>query len=468
MTLALAAGQVEPSRRPYRPPAPIPHTERLGAIALLRQLRSNPAAAWGVWHFEEPFVQARTVLGDTVVISDPAVIRHVLVDNVANYPKDDLQRRILKPGLGEGLLTAEGETWKRVRRTLAPLFTPRMVDGFAVTMLERAEKAASRMAAVATGETIDVSAEMTRVTFDILAGTLFSDGIVSNADRFAQAVTGYFETVGRLDPLDALGAPNWIPRLSWFTGRKSISFFEEEVKRIIARRKGEISAGNAPADLLTALINAADPETGIGLTDEEVAANIITFITAGHETTANALGWALFLLAKHPDMRARAEQEAQTAGSHTLSEWPDRLPFIRAVVEEAMRLYPPAATLTRKATEADRAGELVVPKGALVVISPYVVHRHKTLWDEPDHFRPERFLPGEREKIDRFQYLPFGAGPRICIGLRFAMLEAVIILTSMMRAVRLDWPQRQVVNPVQRVTLRAEPGLKMVRVQERR
>ncbi len=463
MTLALDAGPLERSRRAYRPPAPIPHTERLGAFALLRQLRSNPAAAWGVWHFEEPFVQARTVLGDTVVISDPAMIRHVLVDNVANYPKDDLQRRVLKPGLGEGLLTAEGENWKRVRRTLAPLFTPRMVDGFAATMLARAEKAADRMAVVATGEAIDVSAEMTRVTFDILAGTLFSDGIVSDADRFAQAVTGYFETVGRLDPLDALGAPNWIPRLSWLTGRKSISFFEEEVKRIIARRKGEIGAGVAPADLLTALINAADPETGIGLTDEEVAANIITFITAGHETTANALGWALFLLAKHPDMRERAEQEAKTAESHPLAEWPEKLPFIRAVVEEAMRLYPPAATLTRTASAADRTGELIIPKGALVVISPYVVHRHKKLWDAPDCFLPERFLPGARETLDRFQYLPFGAGPRICIGLRFAMLEAVIILTSVLRKVRLDWPQRQVVNPVQRVTLRPEPGLRMVR-----
>jgi cytochrome P450 len=464
MTLAIDAGMPGQRPRGYRPPAPIPHTERLGAFALLRQLRDNPAAAWGVWHFEDRFVSARTVLGETIVINDPAAIRHVLVENVGNYPKDDLQRRVLKPGLGEGLLTAEGETWRRVRRTLAPLFTPRMVDGFADMMLERAEKAASRLAAVPVGGTVNVSAEMTRVTFDVLAGTLFSDGIVSGADRFAEAVTGYFDTVGRLDPLDALGLPDWIPRLSWFTGRKSISFFEAEVKRIIARRKGEITQGTAPADLLTALINAADPETGIGLTDEEVAANIITFITAGHETTANALGWALFLLAKHPDQRERAEREAVSAGDHPVPEWPDRLPFVRAVVEEAMRLYPPAATLTRKALTADSFGDIPIAKGALVVISPYVVHRHRMLWSNPDFFRPERFLPGAREAIDRFQYLPFGAGPRICIGQRFAMLEAVIILTSVLRAVRLDWPQRQAVNPVQRVTLRPVPELQMVRM----
>jgi cytochrome P450 len=463
MSLTLVPPAIENGRRVFRPPAPIPHTERLGTLALLRQLRANPAAAWGVWHFEEPFVAARTVLGDTVVLSEPAMIRHVLVDNAANYPKDDLQRRVLKPGLGEGLLTAEGETWRRVRRTLAPLFTPRMVDGFAETMLERAEKAAGRIAEAPHGRIVDVSAEMTRVTFDILSGTLFSDGIVSDADRFAEAVTRYFETAGRLDPLDALGAPNWIPRVSWFTRRGAISFFEEEVSRIITQRKEEIAAGTAPHDLLTLLIQAADPETGIGLTDEEVGANIVTFITAGHETTANALGWALFLLAKHPELRERAEAEARSAEGIPLADWPERLPFIRAVLEEAMRLYPPAATLSRRAVGPDRIGTLIIPKGALVVISPYVVHRHKRLWNEPELFRPDRFMPGARDSIDRFQFIPFGAGPRICIGLRFAMLEGVIVLATLLCRVRLDWPARQAVRPVQRVTLRPEPGLRMLR-----
>jgi len=463
MTSSLAGASGVQGPRLYRPPAPIPHTERLGPLALLRQLRANPAAAWGVWHFEEPFVAARTVLGDTVVLNEPAAIRHVLVDNVANYPKDDLQRRILKPGLGEGLLTAEGETWRRVRRTLAPLFSPRMVDGFAEVMLARAEKAADRIAAVSKGDFVDVSAEMTRVTFDILSGTLFSDGIVSDADRFASAVTSYFESAGRLDPLDAIGAPDWIPRISWFTRRGSVSFFEQEVSRIIARRKDEISAGTAPHDLLTLLINAADPDTGVGLTDEEVGANIVTFITAGHETTANALGWTLYLLAKHPEIRLQVEAETAGADRGAVAEWPDRLPLTKAVIEEAMRLYPPAATLSRRAAALDRIGDLVIPKGALVVISPYVVHRHRRLWTDPDMFRPERFMPGAREAIDRFQFIPFGAGPRICIGMRFAMLEAVVILASVLGRARLDWPPRQSVRPVQRVTLRPEPGLRMVR-----
>jgi cytochrome P450 len=459
----MSAATILTPGRAFRPAAPIPHAERLGPLRLLLALRENPAAAWGIWHFEEPVVQARTVLGDTVVFSDPAAIRHVLVDNAASYPKDDLQRRVLAPGLGEGLLTAEGETWKRVRRTLAPLFSPRAVESLAGVMRDRAVRAARRLAAEPKGTRIDVSAEMTRVTFDILSGTLFSDGIVSDADRFAEAVTGYFNTVGRLSPLDAIGAPDWIPRLSRLRGRPAISFFEAEVARIIARRQGEIAGGNAPDDLLTRLIRAADPETGVGLTEAEVAANIVTFIAAGHETTANALGWTLYLLAKHPDVRARAEAEAATADAHPLAEWPERLPFLRAVFEEAMRLYPPAATLTRQALADDMVEGVKVPKGALVIVSPYVVHRHRMLWRDADFFRPERFMPGERETINRFQYLPFGAGHRVCIGQRFAMLEAVIVLAETLCRVRLDWPERRAVMPVQRVTLRPEPGLVMTK-----
>lgn len=459
--IALAKTDAAAARRPYRPPAPIPHAERLNPIQLLLALRRNPVETWGVWHFEQPVVPAKTVMGETITISDPALIRHVLVENVANYPKDDLQRRVLAPGLGEGLLTAEGEIWRRARRTLAPLFAPRVVEGFAGIMEARAGAMIDRLAPTPEGATVDVAAEMTRVTFDILAGTLFTDGIVSGADRFGDAVTRYFNTVGRLDPLDALGAPDWIPRLGKIQGRPAIRFFEEEVERIIRRRGAEIGAGEAPHDLLTLLMKASDPDTGIGLTEAEVAANIVTFIGAGHETTANTLAWTLFLLAKHPEVRAQVEAEAASRHAHPLVDWPERLPWTRAVIEEAMRLYPPAATLTRTALKSDRISTVRIAKGTLVVISPYVLHRHKRLWSDPDRFRPERFLPGAREEIDRYQFIPFGAGPRICIGMRFAMLEAVIVLATLAGRYRFDWPDGQRVMPVQRVTLRPDPGLRM-------
>jgi cytochrome P450 len=427
-------------------------------------VRRNPAAAWGVWHFEEPFVQARTILGDTLVVSDPAMLRHVLVDNVLNYPKSDITSRVLAPaGAKDGLLTAEGDSWRQMRRTLAPVFAPRNVDRFARTILERAMRSAERLAATPAGGRVDVSAEMARVTFDVMSGTLFSDGIGKGPDAFGAALNRYLGTVGKIDPLDLLGAPDWIPRIGRIQGRDAIRFFETEVRNIISRRRQALAEGQAPHDMLTLLIAASDPETGLGIADEEVAAHIITFIVAGHETTSNALSWTLYLLAKHPEARARVEAEAAVAADHPLAEWPDRLVWTRAVIEEAMRLYPPAATLSRQAREADRIGDVRVPKGALVVVSPYVVHRHKRLWAEADYFRPERFLPNARDGIDRFQYLPFGQGPRVCIGQRFAMLEAVVILSTIVGAVRLDWPARQAVQPLERITLRPDPGLVMTR-----
>ena len=450
----------------YRPPAPIPLARPMGRIAFLARLRDNPVTTWGHWHFSRPIVAGPTMLGHMSTISDPAGIRHIFVDNAKNYVKDALQLRILRPGLGDGLLTAEGDTWKRTRRTLAPLFSPRAVESFAGTMQECADRSVARLAR-APGSLLDISAEMTRVTFDILAATLFSNDIEADADRFADATTQFFNTVGKLSPLDALGAPDWIPRIGRLQARPALRFFEEQVKAIIARRHAALAAGAAaPRDLLTLLLEAADPETGQGLTEAEVGANIVTFIGAGHETTANTLSWALFLLAKHPEVCAALEREAEAAHDVPLCEWPDRLVLARAVIEEAQRLYPPAATLTRAAIEDDIIRGTKIPAGSTVVVSPYVVHRHRTLWSDPDRFRPARFLPGAREKIDRFAFIPFGAGARICIGARFAMFEAVIVLVTLARSLRLTMDKGASVFPVQRVTLRPSPRLEM-RVQRR-
>ena len=455
--------------RPYRPPAPLPLTKPLSSLGLILGLRDNPVATWGIWNFEQPVISVKTIIGHLTILSAPAGIRHVLVDNAANYVKDELQRRVLKPGLGEGLLTAEGEAWRRTRRTLAPVFAPRAVEAFTGAMRECAEAMAARLAArlPASGAAVrfDMTAEMTRITFEILTQTLFSNAIDTSPAKFAGAFTTYFESLGRISPLDMLKAPDWIPRVGKWFARPAIAFFEEEVKRIIATRRALLASGKpAPQDLLTLLLAAADPETGKGLSEAEVGANIVTFIGAGHETTANALQWTLFLLSKHPEVRAQAEAEADGANDIPLTEWPERLPMIRAVIEEAMRLYPPAATLTRAALAEDEVLGKKIPAGSTVIISPYVIHRHRLLWQDPDLFRPERFLPGNRETIDRFAYLPFGAGPRICIGQRFAMYEAVIVLAVLLRHLRFDMAKGEGVTPVQRVTLRPSPKLEMLGV----
>ncbi|MFO1147842.1 MAG: cytochrome P450 [Alsobacter sp.] len=453
-----------PARRPP-PPAPEPPDRPLSRLEVLARLRRNPLTLWTKRHFREPVVAGKGVLGYGVVISDPAGIRRVLVENGANYRKDDLQRAVLAPGLGQGLLTAEGEAWKRARRTLAPLFTPRRVDALARRMTPPIEAQVARMAARREGRVVDVAEDMTRLTYDVLAETLFSNTIAGGAAAFGAALTRYFDTQGRIDPLDILGAPAWLPRIGRLRARPALRFFEEQVTSIIAQRQSELAAGQGrpdePPDLLSALLQARDPETGAGLSDEEVGANIVTFIGAGHETTANALTWTLYLLATHPEARRMVEAEADAAGDLAQAARDERLPWTRAVLEEAMRLYPPVASLTRAAREQDVVAGAVVPKGALVVVAPYVLHRHERLWEDPALFRPERFLPGAREAIDRYAYLPFGAGPRICIGQLFAMTEAVIALAAMLRSLRFQYAGDQPPTPQQRITLRPREGMPM-------
>jgi cytochrome P450 len=448
----------------FRPPHPKPRTEPLGMVAFLRAVRENPLNTWMEAHFEEPIITGDGALGRMTVVNDPVAIRHILVDNAANYRKDDLQIRILAPGLGRGLVTAEGDEWRLQRRTIAPLFTPRTVSSFFPDMVEAAERLVKRWQRRPDGRVVDAALDMTRVTLDVLERTIFTQGVPKDPDALGRAITRYFNALGRVDPLDIFGFPDWVPRIGRLRARPSIQFFEETVNALIDTRKKLLDRGEpAPRDLLTLLLEAADPETGKGLSDIEVRTNIVTFIAAGHETTANALSWSLYLLSQDERARARVEGEVD----EVLGDGPiephhlERLVYTRAVIDEAIRLYPPAPYMSRTALEDDRIGDLEIPAGSMVVIAPYVLHRHRKLWDEPDAFRPERFLPENRKRIDRFAYLPFGAGPRICIGASFSLQEAAIVLATIARSMRLDLIEGHEVAPVQRITLRPRGGLPM-------
>ncbi|GEO12828.1 cytochrome P450 [Microvirga aerophila] len=448
----------------FHPPAPKPRTEPLGTLAFLMEVRRNPLATWMEEHFEELVITGEGALGRLTVVNDPAVIRHVLLDNASNYRKDDLQIRILAPGLGRGLVTAEGEEWKLQRRTIAPLFTPRHVAGFFPPMVEAAERLVRRWQRRPDGRVVDAALEMTRITLDVLERTIFTTGVARDPDALGRAITRFFEGQGRVDPLDIFGFPDWVPRIGRLRTRPAIRFFDEMVGDLIGARKALIARGEAaPRDLLTLLLEASDPETGKGLSDIEVRANIVTFIGAGHETTANALSWSLYLLSQDETARARIEREVdEVLGKGTVEPHHlEQLVYTRAVIDEAIRLYPPAPYMSRAAINDDRIGDLEIPAGSIVAIAPYVLHRHKKLWDQPDVFRPERFLPEERGRIDRFAYLPFGAGPRVCIGASFSLQEAVIVLATIVRSVRLDLVPGHEVMPLQRITLRPRGGLPM-------
>ncbi|MCT7376199.1 cytochrome P450 [Chelativorans salis] len=445
----------------FRPPAPSPRQKPPSTLQMMRIVYRNPLELWGEPSYNEPWISISGGIGGPLLIAnDPGLIRHVLVDNAKNYKMARVRQRILRPILRDGLLTAEGDVWRRSRKAMAPVFTPRHIAGFAGPMLKEAEAFAARYEE-RIGGTTDVSRDMTMLTFDILAETLFSGEIAGEPDGFAQQVDRLFETMGRVDPLDLLGAPDWLPRVTRILGRNSLAFFRDIVARTMEMRKEKLARKDeAPEDFLTLLLRAEGPD---GLTRQEIEDNIITFIGAGHETTARALGWTFYCLANLPEERARIEAEidAVLAAEPDPVKWLDLMPLTRAAFEEAMRLYPPAPSLNREAIDEDTYADLEIPRGMQVLVMPWTVHRHRKLWDDPEAYRPSRFHPENRDEIDRFQYLPFGAGPRVCIGATFAMQEAVIAMAVLMSRYRFDLLPETKPWPVQKLTTQPQGGLPM-------
>jgi cytochrome P450 len=450
---------------PFIPPAPKPRTKPPSTLEMIRIVYRNPLELWGEPSYNEPWISVTGIGGPLVIANDPGLIRHVLVDNAKNYKMATVRQMILRPILRDGLLTAEGEVWKRSRKAMAPVFTPRHIFGFARPMLDRSLDFVKRYEEV---DRTDISHDMTQLAYDILAETLFSGEIAGTPGGFNAEIDRLFETMGRVDPLDLLRAPEWLPRLTRLRGRKTMAYFRKIVADTVAMRKEKIARDSkaAPEDFLTLLLRAEGPD---GLSRDEIEDNIITFIGAGHETTARALGWTIYCLAEAPWERDRVEAEidAVLAREPNPVKWLDAMPFTRAAFEEALRLYPPAPSINREPIEPETYKDLYIPKRAAVLMMPWTVHRHRKLWDQPDAFMPERFHPGNREKIDRYQYLPFGAGPRVCIGASFAMQEAVIALAVLLSRFRFDTLAETKPWPVQKLTTQPQGGLPM-RVTPRR
>lgn len=445
------------------PPAPIPLTHPLGPLALLRVLAKNPIEAWTAAHFEQPIVTSGLSIGRVAVVSDPAAIRRVLLENCDNYEKDWLQLRVLSAGLTGGLLTAEGQNWRVQRRALAPLFARKTVRNFSSAMISAANNVVERLAQ-RENEVTDVAIEATRVTLEVLERTIFSDGLGRDAEDIRMAMKRYFETIGRIDPFDMFGVPDFLPRPGRWKLRPMLRLFKSAIDAIISTRRDRINndPDGAPRDILTFLLEATDPETGEALTEAEIRANILTFIAAGHETTANCISWSLFLLSKSDLWRERVRAEADRVFKGPLDGLADRLVETRAVIDEANRLYPPISAISRAAKGSDELAGQPIRRGTMVVIAPYVLHRHRALWEKPTTFDPNRFLGDARQAIDRFAYLPFGVGPRICIGATFAIQEASIVVASIVRHFTFEMAPGHTAWPELKVTLRPRGGLPMI------
>jgi cytochrome P450 len=465
MTIAVSSAEFGVIADRRRPPAPEPLTKPLGRLGLYRALRANSVSAWRQEAYEEPYIADHNLLGGYVLLADPDLIRRVLIDNAANYPKDDLQLEKLEPAVGRGLLTADGESWRLQRRTVAPLFQPQSVERYLAPMAASVDAMLERWAAHAqTGAVIDVAHDITGLTYDIISRTVFSHEIETPPEVMGEAITTYFDALGRIDLWDVLPLPRWLPRPAFIRAKPAQKIFREEVRRLLARRRARMDAGEAlPDDLVTRLMNARDPETNEPLSDVVIHDNLVTFIGAGHETTANALTWTLFLLSEFPDADARMAAEAMRVPR-------DRVPGegelagmtgTRMILEESMRLYPPVPFMSRQAIGPDKLGEAEVVRGTRILIAPWVLHRHRKLWVDPDLFVPERFSPERRAAIPRFAYLPFGAGARICVGMTFAMQEAMLALAMIVRRFRATLVEGTTVMPYARMTLRPWGGLPM-------
>lgn len=453
---------------PFEPPAPVPRTGIPSRLEIIRTVLRNPLELWGEPSYTLPWIETKFINQRTLIVNDPGLIRYILVENAANYEMSNVRRLILRPILRDGLLTAEGEVWKRSRKAMAPVFTPRHAQGFAGQMLRVCEAFVDRYAGASSEPFVtNVAVDMTELTFEILAETLFSGEIAVEKQGFAANVEELLHRMGRVDPMDVLVAPSWVPRLTRIGGRKVLDRFRGVVSETMSlrRRRTTEAPGDVPNDFLTLLLQLEGPD---GLSTSEIEDNILTFIGAGHETTARALAWCFYCVANTPAYRETMEQEIDSvlASGADPVDWLGRMPHVLAAFEEALRLYPPAPSINRAAIEEDAwtspEGERVpIRKGISVLVMPWTLHRHALYWQKPRAFMPERFLPENRDKINRFQYLPFGAGPRVCIGATFALQEAVIALAVLMHRFRFDLTDETHPWPVQRLTTQPRGGLPM-------
>ena len=411
----------------------------------------NSVAGWTNKAFEEWHLKRR-VFGYTVHFPrHPDAIERILLGNAVNYGKPAVVKKLLMPMLGRGLLTAEGELWRAQRKTVAPSFAPGAVGRLTATMADAAMREVAQWPANAT---IDMAQAATNTTMRIIADALFSgDPRLITAEASAH-ITAALDAASQARIAGLLGIQPPPLTRTIRDGQRGRRFLRETLTAIVRERGRE--GGD---DFLGGMIRDLNARFGGSEATLLAVDNAATFYLAGHETTANALAWAVYLLAACPDVQDRARAEAIAGIDGDPATLPERLPYLRQILDETLRLYPPAPRFDREALGPDELSGVAVAKGDFISIWPWLIHRHRELWDYPDAFDPERFAPGTETARHRFQYIPFGGGSRICVGQRFAIVEALVILAHWLAARRFTLKPGQAVLPRGTVTLRPDGGL---------
>ncbi len=445
---------------PYYPPrlsAP-PSTFRRLALA-----RRNLLAMWEADSFTFEFSSTRIFRRWIFVCNCPEAVQFAFSLKNASFERKSAQHRnALVPLLGDGLFVSDGETWRTRRRAVAPVIHVSRLTEFAPVMVEAALEARERLAGRA-GQTIDAHEEAARLTAEIICRTLFGRKLgQEHAGAIVRGFSDYQRRIGQIDILSFLGLPDWLPRWHGMGVRRVAKEVRAVLDEILADCKSDGQANEG--SIIAALLARRDDETGAPLDDDALRNEAAVLFMAGHETTANTLAWALYLLSQAPDVEARFHAEIdRVLGSRppTLADLPD-LPYTRAILDETLRLYPPVPLLSREALAEENFRGTTIPKGSLVLVVPWLLHRHQKYWDRPDHFIPERFLPENAGAISKFVYIPFSIGPRICAGMSFGLTEAVLCLATLGQALRLQLKPGHDVRPVCRLTLRPDGGLPMI------
>ncbi len=441
---------------------PVPPKGRLSFPMLMLRILANPVASWGEDFYEEGIIFYRWLGLETVFVMDPKAVESILLDTSGSYSKQPLNDEVLGAAIGGGLLGAEGEDWRWQRRLTAPMFRAEDMLGFVPAFAAAATPLLERWKAAGPGAVQDIDRDMTRVTFQALQDTVLGARVGEEDRRFIEEASAKFlvHSIWKV-ALSSLRLPRWIPHPGAREMARDARTMRDVAARVLAKARERDRGGN---DLLERLITARDPATGEAMPDRLIIDNLVTFLVAGHETTSQALTWSLYLLALFPQWQERLREEVRrVVGEGAAIERDDlaKLVLLDQAFQEAMRLYSPVPILMRLTTCPVTAGSLRLKQDAMIIIPIYVIHRHRGLWKDPLKFDPSRFAPEAKAGRPRCAYMPFGAGPRTCIGGTFAMVEGKTLLARILATARLELPEGERPLPFARITLRPRDGLKL-------
>ena len=455
-------GSYDDTAQGYVPPYPrrLPHAPTVGD--LIRLGRKSLIAVWPAHAFALPWLKINVLRRQVFVCNNPETVKEAFATKHEIYQRKTAQmRHALEPLIGDGLFVSDGETWKTRRRIVAPIIHTTRVPNFFPVMVETIEERTAAWRALGEGAAIDALQEMAHLTAEIICRTIFGRQLGRHyASEVVESFTDYQQHIDQVDMPSLLGMPDWFPRRRGRRIKRAVARIDAVLDEIISSYAAR--SDEAETSVIGGLLDARDDD-GRPLARQAIRNEASVIFMAGHETTANTLAWAWFLLSQVPSARARLHHEVDAVLADRTPEFSDiaRLPYTRAVIEETLRLYPPVPVLGREALRADTLAGQAIPRGSIVLVVPWLLHRNPTLWERADHFEPERFLGAARGGQSKYGYVPFAIGPRICAGLTFGLVEAILALAMLARRFDPALEDGVVVEPVCRLSLRPGETLPM-------